>query len=455
MGTLSTQFLAAGGFLMLIAMMVAGYLITELVSRGAIKNKAASTALFMQSLVGPVAQELADARTLSESAVARLNKLLSDDPFRRRFPYFEIWTPDSFIAYSTTQQIIGQQFKPPGGLSMALSGEVAADYADLSAREHVVRGIGARYLEIYSPIRQDGSSRIIAVAEIHEHTEPLQRDLASLKASSWAVVAAVTLAIMLGLFGIVHRGSRTIEAQSAALKKRIDETERVSRQNRLLKDRSQRASARVAELNEQFIRSIGADLHDGPAQLIGFSVLKIPEISESANRAARERSLRLLQSALDEALREIRGISKGLLLPDIEDLPLHGVIERAVRAHEARTDTEVALALTEVTAPLSHAVKICVFRFVQEGLNNAYRHGGAIGQEVRSWMAESTLHVTVSDKGSNGAKVHEWLAQERMGLYGLRERVQSLGGTLTMRPCVEAGNKIQMTLDLSGGLLVG
>lgn len=454
-GSLSAQFLAAGGLLMLIAMLVAGYLITELVTGGAIRHKAASTALFMESLVGPAAQELSVSKKLSGAAVAKLDALLSDEQFKRRFPYLEIWTPDGVVAYSNTAQIIGQRFKQPEGLKRALGGEVAAAFTDLSAAEHVIRGIGTRYLEIYSPIRQHASGQIIAVAEIHEQTEHLHSDLASLRTSSWAVVAMVTLAIMAGLFGIVHRGSKTIETQRAALARRVFEMEEVSRHNRLLKERSQRASARVTELNEQFIRTLGADLHDGPAQLIGFSILKIDEIRKSTGPAATEKLLQPMQSALDEAMREIRSIAKGLLLPEIAELPLHEVISRAVRAHEVRTSSQVALATAEVRAPVSDAVKICVFRFVQEGLNNAYRHGGGIGQEVGNLIDGFALRVWVLDRGSNQIASSDWATKGGMGLYGLRERVESLGGSLTVEAERDAGTRIQMTLDLSGGLLLG
>ena len=453
--SLSAQFLAAGGLLMLAAMLVAGYLVTEQVAGGAIEHKAASTALFVESLVGPAAQELSGSRKLSGPAVAKLDALLSDDQFRRRFPFLEIWTPDGTVAYSNTAEIIGQQFRQSAGLKLALGGEVAATFTDLSAAEHMIRGIGTRYLEVYSPIRRHASGEIIAVAEIHEQTEHLSSDLASLRMGSWAVVAMVTLAIMAGLFGIVHRGSKTIEAQRAALARRVAELEEVSRQNRLLQERAQRASARVTELNEQFVRNLGADLHDGPAQLIGFSILKIDQIRQSTQAAGTEKLLRPMQSALEEAMREIRGIAKGLLLPDIAELPLRGVIEQAVRAHEARTASQVALATMDVETPVSDAVKICVFRFVQEGLNNAHRHGSGIDQEAGNLIKGSALRVWVLDRGSSTAEPSDWPTKGGMGLHGLRERVESLGGSLIVTAERDAGTRIEMTLDLSGGLLLG
>lgn len=440
---------------MLGAMLLSGHLITEQVANGAIRHKAASTALLMESLVGPAAQELAASPRLSPDAKAKLDELLSEAPFKDRFPYLEIWTPDGVVAYSNAPQIIGKRFKSPEGLKLALNGEVAATFADLAAAEHVIRGIGTRYLEVYSPVRQDTSGRIIAVAEIHEQTEQLHRELGKLKLNSWAVVSLVTLAIMAGLFGIVHHGSRTIEAQRAALARRVVEVEDISRHNRLLKERSQRASARVTELNEQFIRALGADLHDGPAQLIGFSILKIEEVRRSANAAATEKLLRTMQSALDEAMREIRSVAKGLLVPEIAALSLDHVIWQAVSAHEARTSTPVSMKTAAVLAPVSDAVKICVFRFVQEGLNNAFRHGGGVGQEVGNRIDGFALSVWVLDRGSRTGEAPDSGTSGRMGLYGLRERVESLGGNLTMHADAAGGTRIRMTLDLSGGLLLG
>ena len=105
-------------------------------------------------------------------------------------------------------------------------------------------------------------------------------------------------------------------------------------------------------------------------------------------------------------------------------------------------------------SPVSHAVRICVFRFVQEGLNNAYRHGGATGQDVRSWMDGTLLNVSVADSGGDSSSAEKDLPGAGIGLYGLQERVESLGGTLTKRRLGDGGNLLKMTLDLSGGLLV-
>ena len=177
---LTTQFLAAGGCLMLVAMGIAGLLINTLVAGHTIRGEAASTALFMQSIAAPPAQDLARSDELSQKSRQALDQLFEDAEFAARFPHLEIWTPEGVVAYSRTPSIIGQRFNISVGLREALQGDISARFSDITAGEHVVRGIAVRHLEIYSPLRDHSTGRIIAVAEIHEVTEPLAQNLRAL-----------------------------------------------------------------------------------------------------------------------------------------------------------------------------------------------------------------------------------------------------------------------------------
>lgn len=451
--TLSTQFLATGGLLMLAAMVIAGLLIGEIVSRDVIRNRAASSALFMQSMTGPLVLDLETSSMLSSDAIRRLDGLLSDNASRQRLPHLEIWTPDGTIVYSRAKDLIGRKFKPPESLLRALNGEIAAQYTDLSAGEHISRQFDTPYLEVYSALRSPRTGAVIAVAEIHEQTTPLSTELQEAWIESWAIVAISTTIIMAGLFGIVHRGSRTIADQERALRRRAEEAEEASGQIRKLKDRAERASARIAEMNERSMRSVGADLHDGPSQLLGFVALEIENLRQAKSAKARERVTRLIASTVDEALKEIRDIAKQLLLPDINDLDLEDVIERVVKVHRARTGNPVRVDLTGQPPPLSAAAKICAYRFLQEGLNNAHKHAGGNGLAIGGHVDQSKLQMTVTDDGPAAdfvAPVRQ--VNDTLGLYGLKERIESLGGTLTVTTTAGRGTSLEMWLDLTGGL---
>src|SRR5690606_30481733 len=179
-----------------------------------------------------------------------------DDPFENRFPHLEIWKEGGLVAYSRSHELVGRRFEPPAGLVEALAGHVSAQYADLSAAEHVERHFDSKYLEIYVPVREYLSGRIIAVAEIHETPDLLQHRLFNVRLRTWLTTALLTLVVMVSLFGILHRGSRLIDAQHAALRQRMEEVRKVSDQYRKLRDKAQLASSRLAELNASYLRNV-------------------------------------------------------------------------------------------------------------------------------------------------------------------------------------------------------
>ncbi|MNG18443.1 Sensor histidine kinase LiaS [compost metagenome] len=81
------------------------------------------------------------------------------------------------------------------------------------------------------------------------------------------------------------------------------------------------------------------------------------------------------------------------------------------------------------TAPLP--LKICIYRFVQESLNNAYRHANGEGQSIVARHDNGLLTVQVKDSGpgiQSNAMAIATDGKARLGLAGLRYRVESLGG---------------------------
>jgi signal transduction histidine kinase len=118
-----------------------------------------------------------------------------------------------------------------------------------------------------------------------------------------------------------------------------------------------------------------------------------------------------VQSSLNSALKEMRGIAAGLSLPQLSELSLPETVIRAVRSHERRTGTQVELELESVPDQVPEPLKITVYRLVQEALNNAYRHAGGIGQQVRVNGQGSQLVVVVSDSGPGFHGTACWLGR--------------------------------------------
>ncbi len=445
--TLTVRFLLASGLLILLTATIAGHLIAGILVRNATNARAASTALLVQRMIQPIAQELEVSAQLSDAAVAELDRLFAGPEVRQRFPYLEVWLPDGTVVYSLSKELVGKRFNPPDGLTRALAGEVAAQHADLQAGEHTERNFTTSYLEIYSPIHDKDTGAVFAVAEIHEDAAVVGDQLLQLQLQSWAIVAATSALVMAGLFGIVHRASMTIEQQRTLLKRRAEEAERTRDEVQELRKRDREASVRLASMNENFARGIGADLHDGPGQLLSYALLQLEPVRVARNRTARDSALHTVSSTLAEALAEIRIIARSLLLPDIERLDLDQIIARVIRNHEARTGSKVSFEASRAKPELPVAIKTCIFRFVQEGLNNAHRHAGANGQRVECKIVAGTLMLAVLDDGLK-ADQKPGGHDTGMGLHGIRQRVESLGGTLTFASREPTGTRLEMTIDL-------
>jgi signal transduction histidine kinase len=436
---LASQFAIVGGAIMLLAMALAGYAMSSIASNATVEHAAGATALFLDSLLEPLTQELARDPVLTAENARRLDQLLDGEPFKERFPFLDIWKEGGLISYSTTPSLVGKRFEQLPGLLSALQGQIAAEFTYETIREPVIK-----YLEIWVPIRDQSTGRVIAVAEIHEKTETLERQLAYVRVQTWLLVAGSTLMVMLSLFGVVYRGSRVIEAQRRELGEQVAHIQSVSDQNVALRQKAQRASGGVAEMTEAYLRRIGAEIHDGPAQLVGYASLKVEHARLARTANARNLELNAIDAALAEAMQDIRQISKSLMLPEIEDLSLPEVVDRVVRMHERRTGMTVDVRTGTLPNTVPPAVKICTYRFFQEGLNNALHHAGGAAVFVACEMEGPELRLTVRDEGGPSAVT----SGSGLGLVGLRERAESLGGSFAITRD-ETGFRIEIRLPVS------
>lgn len=453
--SLAKQFGLAASAVLLVGMIVIGLWVTQRIEDAVTQNTGASTALYVDSFVTPLVQELAERDELSPETRAKLDQLMDETPLGQSIVSVKIWKEGGLIAYSSRPDIIGKRFPPTPNLKRAWSGSVSAEFDTLEDEEDALeRAAGLPLLEIYSPVREAGTGRIVAVSEFYSVASDFERDLVWTRVETWVVVAGVTFAMLGLLFGIVLRGSRTIDAQRRALVARVSELSTLLRQNEELRNRVQRASRRIAENNEQFLLRIGSELHDGPAQLLAVASLRLDAIKPGLDAGATVdggglTDFEIVSGSLAEALTEIRQISAGLMLPELATVTPRALLASVVAGHEKRTRTKVALDVEHAPPALPRPLKICVYRFVQEALNNAYRHACGAGQAVRCDGRGGVLEVTVSDSGK-GFDPALATAGQRLGLRGLRERIESLGGTMEIASDA-TGTRLTMRVELTAG----
>ncbi|MBB3462392.1 sensor histidine kinase [Rhizobium sp. BK377] len=446
--SLASQFLIMGGLVSLGAMFVIGLIVTHLIEDAVIHNSGAATALYVDSVVAPLLPDMQKESLLDEASAQALDETLGQGALGRRLVSFKLWRRDGTILYSNEKELVGKAFPVNGKLAQAFAGSLVARYEVASDPESAKeRSLGRALMEIYNPVLQPWSGEAVAVLEFYETAEGLEDSLARARLWSWLAVAGLTAIFFLVLSILVFRGSHTIEVQREALKARVDELSALLAENRGLQRRLQLSSQRAAALNETYLRGIGADLHDGPAQHIAYASLRLDSdllIDAATLPETREKELSWIRSSLAEAMKEIRDICKGLVLPQIEKASITEIVKRVVEAHQQKTNTAVDTTIDEDDPELAPALKICIYRFIQEALNNAYRHGGGVQQAVRAISHGGAVRIEVSDQGEGFDPTQ--VRPTSLGLVGLKERIDSLGGEFDIRTG-EGGTTVIMTFS--------
>ena len=288
--SLAQRFLLANLLILLVAGLTVGVWVGDQLEHSIVDRTASVTGLYVESIIEPSVASLADGGTLTADEIATLDSHLANPPLADRVRSLRLWSEDGQVVYSPNGELIGQAFPVEGNLARAWQGEVMASMDDLSGDENAwERARWDRLLEMYIPVRERGSDRIIAVAEFYLPPGEIDQQVAEARRMTWLLV---TLAIVLSavlLFGIVKRGSDTIRRQEMALGRQVDELTGLLEENATLSERVNSAAQRTTTLNERTMRRVSSDLHDGPGQMLSLAILRLDGLRTraAAGRPAR------------------------------------------------------------------------------------------------------------------------------------------------------------------------
>ena len=446
--SLLRQFVLAGGVVMFVAAMAVGNWVADRIEQGVVQNSATSAALYMESYISPLSADLSAEEGLSDPARAALREIFLGTALEDRVVSYKIWKEGGHVVEASNPELRGKVFQPSDDQLAAWNGEIAASFEDLSDLEDQAEAaLGIPLLEVYSPVREVWTGEIVAVAEFYERADALALELSDARRNSWLIVVGVFAVSGALLIGIVRSGSLLINKQQNALRLQLAETQRVSEQNSLLKDSIAAAAQRATAQADRVMQRIGQDLHDGVAQHLSLASLRFEEAEP-----AKPDTAETVRTALDGAMTELRAISRGLALPDLEDLSLRQTVSRAIQDHQNAFQSHVEgahVTLPDVDVPYS--IKLCAYRFLQEALANTARHAKAERVSVEARIEENLFTCVVTDNGSGFDPEAAMVVRSDggQGLLGLRDRAATLSGHLEVASQPGKGSTITLTLPIS------
>ncbi len=223
-----------------------------------------------------------------------------------------------------------------------------------------------------------------------------------------------------------------------------DETGRTTGSAALALDVTSRQRAVEALLtaqDEERVR-ISRDLHDGVGQALTAVNLGLNALFENPTR---ER-VQELKGLVTQTLDDVRRISRDLRPALLDELGLEAALTRFARLLSARSATTIDV-LTRLPERLPRREEVAVYRVVQEALTNVVRHAGATHASVVLSAKGDYVQLIVEDNGK-GFDVSEFSAEAGVGLAGMRERVELLGGVLRLESTPGRGTVISVRLPL-------
>jgi len=223
------------------------------------------------------------------------------------------------------------------------------------------------------------------------------------------------------------------------------QVERQREGEQLLRRDLERLSAGLVDVQEQERREIARELHDAVGQAL--TAVKM-DIGVALRSTLTDRT----RAALDEAkeitettLQGVRDLSQLLHPSTLDDFGLPDTLRTYLKRFSERTGVRAQL-VDALPDRLPTEIEGCVYRIVQEALNNVARHSGASVCTVSLSLAASRLRVVVDDNGCGPDGAIGGAGGHGLGLIAMRERAQAQGGSFAIAPLPGGGTRVDVSM---------
>jgi signal transduction histidine kinase len=203
---------------------------------------------------------------------------------------------------------------------------------------------------------------------------------------------------------------------------------------------------RVVDVQERERQRIAYDLHDSVAQSIMAATYQLQAI-RGRLRGDEELDQRLTgcQATLDGSLSEMKQIIYALRPNVLDELGLVAALENYLGALPHGADLETSFSVLGTPIALGPEAELAIFRIVQEACQNAIRHAEAGSLTLHLTYSGRSVDVRVVDDG-HGFVFYD--AKMGLGLVGIRERTQVVGGALTIKTAPGEGTLVMFSIPL-------
>lgn len=211
---------------------------------------------------------------------------------------------------------------------------------------------------------------------------------------------------------------------------------------------------KVIRAQEEERRRVAREIHDGPAQDLANVVLKA-EICEKMFLAGRAKELTAeladLKVCVKTSLQEVRKIIYNLRPMALDDLGLIPALKRYIEEYQLQTGIATKLMVWGKDVRFDSVIEVAVFRVIQEALSNSRKYARPTEIKVKVEFRPEQLNAVIEDDGI-GFDMEEVekriVSGEHFGLFGMRERMDLLDGSISIVSKPNQGARIGLKIPL-------
>jgi signal transduction histidine kinase len=218
----------------------------------------------------------------------------------------------------------------------------------------------------------------------------------------------------------------------------LNSLEREVMERKSAEEQLRQLSVRLMTLQDEERRHIARDLHDTTGQTLAAMKMTAALIERTAPGPEMLRLLDDLNALTDEAVQEIRTTSYLLHPPLLDEAGIASAVQWFVEGFSRRSGIQVRCEIAETLQRPPRNHELVLFRVLQESLTNVHRHSGATAATVRLNVSSEDFILEIADNGTGIPE--ECIKRFReaghgtgVGLVGMRERVNELGGRLEIQ----------------------
>lgn len=240
--------------------------------------------------------------------------------------------------------------------------------------------------------------------------------------------------------------------EAALLKSQRDQAELLD-QARLMQGQLRQLSRQVLRAQEEERKRISRELHDVIAQTLSGINVRLAALKKEAVHSTKglDRSITSTQRMVKKSVEIVHEFARELRPAVLDDLGLIPALHSYLKTFIAQTGIHTRLTAFKAVEQLEDAKRTVLYRVAQEALTNVARHAHASRVDVVLKGIPTAARMEIRDNGKSfhAARLLQAQKGKRLGLLGMRERVEMVGGTFTVESTPGQGTTVCVEIPFS------